>query len=104
MKPLRILLDSGTTSSIILKPFLGLNSKFKRAKTKWNTMGGTFVTRTKARIQFKLPEFANNKIIEWTAHVDHVTSPKEAKYEMIIGSDLMTKIGMDLCYSAQTMT
>ena len=35
VQPIRVLFDTGTTSSIILKPFVNKISKFKNAKTKW---------------------------------------------------------------------
>ena len=47
--PLRCLLDTGTTSTIILKPFVAKLSKYKTVKTKWKTMGGVFETRKKAQ-------------------------------------------------------
>ena len=45
IKPLRILFDTGTTSSIILKPFVQTLSRYKNVKTRWKTMGGIFKTR-----------------------------------------------------------
>ena len=63
--PMRCLLDTGTTSTIIQKKYVNKLSKFKHAKTTWNTMGGQFKTRRKAQIEFKLPEFSHNKTIRW---------------------------------------
>ena len=99
--PIRVLLDSGTTATIILKPFVNNISKYKHERTKWQTMGGNFHTRRKALISFKLIEFSNNKMINWTAHVDETTDPSKAKYDLIIGSDLMSKLKIDLLYSQQ---
>ena len=48
--PIRCLLDTGTTSTIILKPFVNKMSRFKHESTKWRTMGGTFKTRRKAQM------------------------------------------------------
>ena len=42
--PIRCLLDTGTTSTIILKPLVNKMSCFKHESTKWRTMGGTFKT------------------------------------------------------------
>ena len=100
-QPIRVLLDSGTTATIILKPFVNKISKYKHERTKWQTMGGNFHTRRKALISFKLIEFSNNKMINWTAHVDETTDPSKAKYDLIIGSDLMSKLKIDLLYSQQ---
>ena len=46
--PIRCLLDTGTTSCILLKPFVTRMSKYKHSSTKWWTMGGTFKTKRKA--------------------------------------------------------
>jgi hypothetical protein len=62
-------------------------------------MGGKFITRKKARIKFQLPEFSLTKTIAWTAHVDESTDYDLAQYDMIIGNDLMSEIGLDICFS-----
>ena len=100
-RPLRILLDSGTSATIILKEFVSEMSKFKHERTTWKTMGGNFQTRRKARISFKMIEFSHNKVVNWTAHVDDQTKPELAKYDMIIGSDLLSELKIDLLYSQQ---
>ena len=49
--PIQILLDTGTTATIILKNFVerGKASSYKNPKlTQWNTMGGNFTTKQKA--------------------------------------------------------
>ena len=48
-----------------------------------------------------LPEFSLNKQITWTFHVDEVTNPQLAQYDMIIGDDLMQELGIDLIYSTE---
>ena len=96
--PLRTLLDTGTTKSIVLRPFV-----FKRDLvdlgpnlTKWTTMGGEFVTNKCAKIQFKLPELSNSRIIEWICHVDERTTPEKANYDLILGLDLINELKMVL--------
>jgi len=100
-RPLRVLLDSGTSATIVLRPFIAKTSRYKHERVKWNTMGGQFVTRKKAQISFKLVEFSHNKVINWTVHVDDQTDPTKAKYDMIIGSDLLSELKIDLLYSQQ---
>jgi len=48
--PIRALLDTGTSATIILRPFVkqGRISAKKKDQMKWNTMGGTFLTKKKA--------------------------------------------------------
>jgi Reverse transcriptase (RNA-dependent DNA polymerase) len=98
--PVRALCDTGTTSTIILSEFVRELSAKEHATT-WRTMGGNFTTTKKAVVKFRLPEFSTNKSIAWTAHVDESTNKKLAQYDMIIGDDLMTELGIDLCFSTQ---
>ena len=49
--PIRVLLNTGTTATIILKDYVerGKASSYKNPKpTQWNTMGGNFITKRKA--------------------------------------------------------
>ena len=52
--PIRALLDTGTTSTIVLKEFVkkGRASTYKGKRVNWNTLGGQFQTRRKALIDF----------------------------------------------------
>jgi hypothetical protein len=45
-------------------------------------------------LDLKFPELSTRKVVTWQAHVDDKTSSKEAAYDMIIGMDLMTSIGI----------
>ena len=71
----KILMDSGASSSIIYDSFVRTN-KFHVRKTsanKWSTMAGSILTSCKAEEKIKLPE------INITAHIFapfHVTSQK----------------------------
>ena len=80
------------TLVIVLKPFVNKISKLKGDKTKWRTMGGSFETKRKAKIKFKMPEFSHNKVVQWVVHVNKMTSPDMAQYDMVIGTDLMTEL------------
>ena len=98
---LKALLDSGTTSGIVLKKFVDKNrlSKFKTKPVKWSTLGGVYHTRKKGQVEISLPEFSLIKKITWTFHVDEQSKPELAQYDMIIGDDLMQELGIDLLYS-----
>ena len=69
------------------------------ATTKWKTKGGIFANDKKAKIQFALPKFDTQKAIEWDIHVDSTTKSSETKYDMIIGSDVMDELGLDVKFS-----
>ena len=85
--PIRALLDTGTTSSIVLRQFVqkGRAKSFKGKRTNWNTMGGIFTTNRKALIDFTFPELSSSKRITWIFHVDDKTQREKASFDMIIG-------------------
>jgi hypothetical protein len=62
--------------------------------TKWKTLGGTFTTNYESLLDLKFPEISTSKVVMWQAHVDDKISSKEAVYDMIMGMDLMTYIGI----------
>jgi hypothetical protein len=45
-------------------------------------------------LDLKFPEFSTSKVVTWHAHVDDKISSKEAAYDMIMGMDFMTSIGI----------
>ena len=55
-------------------------------------MGGTFITRQKALVDFKFPKLKN--MVTWICHVYATTDPNKAMYDLIIGMDLMTELGI----------
>ena len=93
-KPLQVLFDTGTSATIILKPFVKKSHKRPTAhsKTTWHMMGGTFQTTEKRYVKFKLPEFSLSKSIKWNCHVDSNSDPRMTNYDLIIGTDLMTEL------------
>ena len=51
-------------------------------------------TKKKALVDFKFPELNIDKMVTWVCHVDESTKKENALYDMIIGVDLMTAIGI----------
>ena len=102
-KNLKALLDSGTTSSMLLKKFVNKKklSSFKTKPVRWATLGGVYHTRRRGQVDIRLPEFSLTKNIAWTFHIDESTNPELAQYDMIIGDDLMQELGIDLLYSTE---
>jgi transposase InsO family protein len=94
--PIRALLDTGTSETILLKQFLSPDSPrgYKGVPVKWKTLGGNFVTHRQARIQFAFPELSDKKYVTWVVHVDHHTDPTKALYDMVIGMDCMCNLGV----------
>ena len=91
---IKILLDSGTSSTIISGDYCKKLRKSTDSKTKWNTKGGNFTTNYTAKLKFTLPELDNNKIVTWTAHVDDSSQPH--RYDMIVGRDLLKALNINL--------
>jgi hypothetical protein len=65
-----------------------------KKSTKWKTLGGTFTTNYESLLDSKFPQLSTIKVVTWQAHADDKTSSKEAAYDMIMGMDLMTFIGI----------
>ena len=78
----------------------GLRTK-KAPTVNWKTAAGTFQTNRTAKIYFTLPEFYEGKLIEWKVHLFPATNNN---YEMIIGRDLLTELGIEFSFSKQIMT
>ena len=67
-------------------------------------MGGTFLTRQKRQVEFSFPEFSTDKTITWIIHVDDRTDENNSLYDMIIGTDLMSALGMKLDFETKEIT
>ena len=91
LRKIRILLDSGSSGSIILEKFVRKLRMKNDATTSWITKGGNFQTSKKCKTTFILKEVHENKSIEWNLHVDSTPGPH--RYDMILGrhSTIRTK-------------
>ena len=67
-------------------------------------MGGIFTTKRRALVEFKLQEFSNSRTIGAKVHVDDMTNPDNAQYDMIMGTDLLESLGIDLLFSKKLVT
>ena len=100
----RALFDSGCSRSIILKKF---TCKSKRTKLEekdqvhYETYGGHFTSTAVASVALKFIEFNKyrEKLINYNFQVDEYNRSKDSKYDMIIGADLMSDIGIDLLFT-----
>jgi hypothetical protein len=99
---LRVLFNSGSSGSIIVAKFVKNLHIENDTKTEWLMKGGTFHTSGKCTTNFILNEFYKSKVIEWILHVDKTFGPH--RYDMIIGRDLMSQLGIILDFDGQTMT
>ena len=105
---LQALLDSGCSKSIILKEFTEKEkrrSPNEKESLKYKTYGGYFTSNAVVSISSKLIEFNSykNKLINYEVQVDSVQRRKNANYDIIIGSDLMNDLNIDLLYSESSI-
>jgi hypothetical protein len=102
----RILIDTGSSISIILKTFINksLLVKISRTTTESTTLGGEIYTKKQGTVTLKLPEFFLNKTIEFKVHVDETIAPANAAYDMIIGRDLITELKLLIIFYTKCIT
>ena len=96
---IRALLDSGASESLIAaKHAQKLRVKPSNTKgTVWSTPAGELRTNCKVKAQFTIPELQDKKLIEWDLHV----APDMGAYDMIIGRDILSFLGIDIQFSNQ---
>jgi hypothetical protein len=91
---LRILLDSGASSSIIDRSFVPKRTLTTSSHSKWKTLAGTVYTPYEGVVKFKLPEFFESRTIQHKVYVTDNMSTMN--YDMIIGRDIMSKMGLKI--------
>ncbi len=94
---LKVLLDSGASATIIQSEHVKKLPTLPAEPAKWTTNAGVFTTHEMCSIKFTLPEFFQNRTIDWKVHVD--SSPGPHRYDMIIGRDLLREMGITLDFS-----
>ena len=70
------------------------------ASTEWSTQPNNFKTKYMVNIDFTLPDFSAKKIVTWKCHVDEST---EGQYDMIIGRELLTSLGINIKFYDNTI-
>ena len=98
---IKVLLDSGASATIITKEHVKKLRLQHSTSTTWNTKAGNFTTNATCKIKFSLPEFYENRLVDWTAHVDDSDGPH--KYDMIVGRDLLENLGLVLNFADKTV-
>ena len=98
-KEIRILFDSGATSSFLSERFASKLRVKNTAASVWKTGNGSIETYKKTKTQFVLPELYNDRIIEHTFHL----LPTPIGYDMIVGTDLMSDLGIKLNFQDATV-
>ena len=94
-RPLKILLDTGASASIIHAKFAQNCAVMLTNATVWNTAAGEMSTNQKVKGLLHLPEFYDNKVIEHTFHVTNLQS----RYDMLIGRDLLSQLALKIDFA-----
>ena len=99
-RQLYVLLDTGSSNTILSNNYLEHVKSIKKNKSEYVTAGGLFTTGKQGTLVFKLPEFSNSKDITWSMDIDN-GKLEELGYDMIIGRDLLFSLEMiiDFKYS-----
>ena len=95
-KQITALLDTGASSTIINRSCINKTPKMQSSETVWATANGSFSTVAKSKIALKFLELDEQKIINYTVHV---ATRKLTAYDMIIGRDLISELGLVLDYA-----
>ena len=98
---LRCLLDTGASGTLIThKHAKKLRMKKQGgAKTMWTTPAGELKTSTKCQSTFMIPEFHNDRVIEWDLHVTQTLGA----YDMIIGRDILSDLGFKFDFTTMSV-
>lgn len=99
------LLDTRTTSSMILKNFVTLSqlvTKDKKPST-WKTLSGSLLTEKSAKLTFKIKELLTSNVMTWTCHVDETSERDQVPYDMILGLNFLIEMGFSLDFDSKTI-
>ena len=61
------------------------------------TQNGTFTTCSKAKVEFLIPELNEQRLVSAYMH----DTPQDMSYDMIIGQDILTKLGLWLDFDTK---
>ncbi|HSN67194.1 MAG TPA: reverse transcriptase domain-containing protein [Fusibacter sp.] len=97
---IKVLLDSGASATLVKSTWLPLLTVTDSNEvTCWETSAGTFETKQKALTQIILTELHESRTITCSAHV----APNLSKYDMIIGREVLSELGIILNFKEQTI-
>jgi len=99
-KLFKILLDTGTSASLIRETILAHKDKRKLQKdeqgpTLWKTHGGSFTTTTTINLCYKLIEFTPHRNLDHNFKVDNTPKQNSEESAIIIGRDIIHDLGVD---------
>jgi hypothetical protein len=96
-KQAKTLLDTGSTASVISGKIVPRRYWRRCKNTKFETKTGTFQCHFIVELEVVLPEISTMKSFTWNFFVDDTN--QDDNYDLIVGGDCMTAIGLDIIYS-----
>ena len=98
---LRCLLDTGASGSLIAQAHAKKlrMKKLGGVQTMWTTPAGELSTSTKCQGTFMIPEFHDDRVIEWDLHV----TKNLGAYDMIIGRDILSDLGFKFDFTTMSV-
>ena len=102
IKTARALFDTGSSETLVSDTYARHYSQVTTQNPAvWTTRAGQFVTKTKAKLEFQLPEFSETAVFNFDAHVDKSIN---SEYAIIFGRDFLQKLQIKLDFKERLMT
>src|SRR5688572_8924473 len=98
----KILFDTGCGATLIHHSLVKRLKQRDDKPSNWSTKAGSFRTTQTCKIYLTLPAFHEKRNISWTAFVDS-TDKLTCRYDMIIGRDLISELGMTFNFGEHQM-
>ena len=95
-KNFRILLEILCRSTIVMGRIINKLHHEKDAQVQRNTQAGNSITNIKVKIDFTLPALSATNVVTWKCHVD---DSAKGRYDVSIGQDLLSELGLNLKFS-----
>ena len=95
-KKYKVLLDSGASGSIASSESIPAIKTKSTASTVWTTAAGSFTTSAKTTIDLVFPEFSLSRVVHAKLHV---TAERLSGYNLILGRDMLSALGIILDFS-----
>ena len=99
-KLIKVLLDSGASSSLVCKDLVKKLRQKRSPAVRWKTAAGQFLTSSTCDIEFALTELQEKRTMKNSFHVVDDTM---LQYNMIIGREVLSHLKIDLEFSTNSI-
>ena len=95
------LIHSGANGSLVTHQLVRNLGASTENPTVWTTAAGEFETQGRIKLEFKLPKLSPTAKVQWDMHVHQENLNP---YNMILGRDILTELGIDILFSKQVIS